>query len=164
MNSLRVYLIIIINYQSESSPHFKETVARRLRVTMIARRCEVTSLKSLLSGSFQILDNTLLSLSHTPDMGMKPEVTKTKLWSNHKAEAQTQALTFWKHRAEAKDGAEVLLSYYKYPFLSLIVHLAWFPLQSIICEVRDRPIFPTDFRFLTMLGFGLEGGLGHRRC
>ncbi len=57
-----------------------------------------------------------LSLSHTPDMGMKPEVKKPKLWSNHKAEAQTQALTFWKHGAEAKDGAEVLLSYYKYPF------------------------------------------------
>ncbi len=35
-------------------------------------------------------------------MGTKPEVTKPKLWSNHEAEA----LTFWKHEAEAEVEAE----------------------------------------------------------
>ncbi len=33
-----------------------------------------------------------------------------------------------------------------------------------ICVVRDRPIFPTDFKILTTLGFGWVGGLGHSRC
>ena len=38
------------------------------------------------------------------DMGTKPEVTKPKLWSNHEAEAE--ALTLWKHEAEAEAEAE----------------------------------------------------------
>ncbi len=38
-------------------------------------------------------------------MGTKPEVTKPTLWSNHEAEADTEALTFWKHEAEAKAEA-----------------------------------------------------------
>ena len=66
-------------------------------------------------------------------MGTKPEVTKPKLWSNHEAEAEAEALNFWKHEAEAEalafskheaeDEAEaeveaqVLPSYHKYPSL-----------------------------------------------
>ncbi len=30
--------------------------------------------------------------------------------------------------------------------------------------IRGRPIFPTDFKILTTLGFGWVGGLGHRCC
>ncbi len=33
-------------------------------------------------------------------MGMNSEVTKPKLWLDHKAEAE--ALTFWNHEAEAQ--------------------------------------------------------------
>ena len=61
------------------------------------------------------------------DMGTKP-----KLLSNHEAEAEAEALTFWKyeteaeaeaflkHKAEAEAEAHMLPSYYKYPFLNLI--------------------------------------------
>ena len=37
-------------------------------------------------------------------------------------------------------------------------------LRPLRYQVRDRPIFPTDFKILTTLGFGWVGGLGHRRC
>ncbi len=66
---------------------------------------------------------------------------KPKLWSKCKSEAEAKALTFWKHEAEAEAlalafskheaeaGAEaqVLPSYYKYPFSPLITcHLLKF--------------------------------------
>ncbi len=60
--------------------------------------------------------------------------TKPKLWSNHEAEAEAEALNFWKHEAEAEAEAlafskheakaeaeaQMLPSYHKYPFLPLI--------------------------------------------
>ncbi len=58
---------------------------------------------------------------------------KPKLRSIHKAEAEAEALNFWKHEAEAEAEAlafskheaeaeaQVLPSYHKYPFLPLII-------------------------------------------
>ena len=62
---------------------------------------------------------------------------KPKRRSNHKAEAEAltflkheaeaEALAFSKHEAEAEAEAQVLTSYYKYPFLLLITcHLLKF--------------------------------------
>ncbi len=69
------------------------------------------------------------------DMGTKPEVTKPKLWLNHEAEAEAEALNFWKHEAEAEAEAltfskheaeaeaeaQVPPNYHKYPYLPLIM-------------------------------------------
>ena len=88
-------------------------------------------------------------------MGTKPEVTKPKLWPNHKAE--TEALTFWKHEAEAgvfgfskhvaEAEAQVLPSYYNYPFLPWITcHLLKFR-QNIQANMICK------WKMLSFLGF-----------
>ncbi len=52
-------------------------------------------------------------------MGTKPEVTKPKPLLNHEAEAEAEALTFWKYEAEAfnfskhEAEAQMLSNYFK---------------------------------------------------
>ncbi len=46
-----------------------------------------------------------------PDMGTKPEVTKPKLWLDHEAEAEAEALAFWNHEAEAEAEALPFLNH-----------------------------------------------------
>ncbi len=65
---------------------------------------------------------------HFPGFPWFPRLLGTLLWSNHKAEAEAEALNFSKHEAlafskhdaKAEAEAQVLPSYHKYPFLPLI--------------------------------------------
>ncbi len=62
-------------------------------------------------------------------MGTKPMVTKPKLWLDHEAEAEAEALAFWNHEAEAKAlpflnreaeaEAQVFGTYYKGPCFTI---------------------------------------------